>query len=433
MKKLSYVICFVMTVFLAFSFIGCSDDDNDYATVRVIHTSYDAPAVDVYVDGSRRFSGISYGDSSGYSSVAAGNRKITVTPANAVSPVVIGEFLTFGINQKWTIYAVDQLSNISAITSLDDQATISGNAKVRFVHASPDAPAVDIKLNSGSGPVVFQDVSFKDVEDYVIVSAGTYVFAVTPTGSATEVAVFDPITLQGDGIYTIVARGTLDATDSYNFTVRVFSDTGGGTSFEDLTEFGMAKVMVIHASPDAPGVDVLVDDGIVATNLTFPNNTGYLDLLATMHNVKVNVTGTDTTVIDQDFNLAKDTFYSVFAANEVSLIEPLAFVDTLTDPAAGNARVRFVHLSPDAPAVDVAVTGGAVIFANVSFKGSVDFTPIAAGTYDLEVRQAGTPTVVLPLPGVVLGNQKIYTIFANGFVTPAPGEPSLGAEIIVNK
>jgi len=31
--------------------------------------------------------------------------------------------------------------------------------------------------------------------------------------------------------------------------------------------------MVVHASPDAPGVDLLVDGAVVGTNLTFPNNT----------------------------------------------------------------------------------------------------------------------------------------------------------------
>ena len=37
------------------------------------------------------------------------------------------------------------------------------------------------------------------------------------------------------GIYTIVALGTLDGDDEYEFGARVFVDSGDGDSFVDLT------------------------------------------------------------------------------------------------------------------------------------------------------------------------------------------------------
>lgn len=39
---------------------------------------------------------------------------------------------------------------------------------------------------------------------------------------------------------------------------------------------------------------------------------------------------------------------------------------------------------------------------------------VAAGSYDLEVRVAGTSTVALELPGVTLESGKTYTVFAVG-------------------
>ena len=62
-----------------------------------------------------------------------------------------------------------------------------------------------------------------------------------------------------------------------------------------------ANVLVTHASPDAPGVDLLIDN--VKQNsaaLTYPNNTGYLDVESGTRNIKVNVAGTATTVINAD-------------------------------------------------------------------------------------------------------------------------------------
>jgi LPXTG-motif cell wall-anchored protein len=109
---------------------------------------------------------------------------------------------------------------------------------------------------------------------------------------------------------------------------------------------------------------------------------------------------------------------------QLANIEPLVLIDNNSAPAAGKAHVRFVHASPDAPAVDIAVTGGPVLFANVPFKGTGDYLPVDAGTYDLEARLAGTETVALSVPGVMLEDGKVYTIFAMGL---AGGQPALTA------
>jgi len=200
---------------------------------------------------------------------------------------------------------------------------------------------------------------------------------------------------------------------------------------EEVTK-SYAKVLVTHASPNAPGVDLLVDNSKQNTAaLNFPSNTGYLQVEAGTRNIKVNVSGTSTTVINADLALSKDQNYSVFAIDSVSKISALVLTDDLTAPASGKAHVRFVHLSPNAPAVDVAVTGGAVVFGNKAFKDYTAFTPLDVGTYNLEVRVAGTSTVALPLPGITLQAGKIYTVFAKGFLG-GTGSEALGAEIIAN-
>ncbi|MEZ4578460.1 MAG: DUF4397 domain-containing protein, partial [Desulfobacterales bacterium] len=54
---------------------GCDNDDDDNdALVRVIHSSSDAPAVDVYIDDELVFANLEYGESSGYGKVSGGDR-----------------------------------------------------------------------------------------------------------------------------------------------------------------------------------------------------------------------------------------------------------------------------------------------------------------------------------------------------------------------
>jgi hypothetical protein len=216
------------------------------------------------------------------------------------------------------------------------------------------------------------------------------------------------------------------------FGITVFTGCSDDEVMSPAPAPSTAKVLVTHASPDAPGVDLLVDNVIAATNLTFPNSTAYSTLNSGTRNVKVNVTGTSTTALQANLNLAADKNYSVFAVNNVSMIEAVVLEDNLTSPASGKAHVRFLHLSPNAPAVDITLTNGTVVFGDYIFKEASAFTPLDAGTYNLQVRLQGTSTVVLDLPGIVLTNGKIYTVFAKGFVGGA-GAQALGAQIIVNK
>ena len=206
---------------------------------------------------------------------------------------------------------------------------------------------------------------------------------------------------------------------------------------KDDVDPAKAKVMVIHASPNAPNVDVRVNNSVALTNVAYPGNSAYTDVNAGSTNFKVSPTGTTTYVIDATANLDANRNYSVFAIDSVAKIKPVITVDDLTAPAAGKAHVRFLHLSANAPAVDIAVTGGPVLFGNRMFNDQstnpalANFTPLNAATYNLEVRAAGTNTVVLSLPNIPLTEGKIYTVFAKGFLG-GTGAQALGAQIIVN-
>lgn len=204
---------------------------------------------------------------------------------------------------------------------------------------------------------------------------------------------------------------------------------------DDLPQ--QAQVMVVHASPNAPNVDVRVNNAVVLNNVAYPTNSAYLGVNAGAANFKISPTGTTTYVIDANVDLQADKAYSVFAIDSVSKIKAAVVSDNLATPASGKAHVRFFHFSPNAPAVDIAVANGPVVFSNRSFNDQAtnasraDFTPLDAGTYNLQVRLAGTNTTVLNLPGVTLTAGKIYTVFAKGFVGGTEAR-ALGAQVITN-
>ena len=199
-----------------------------------------------------------------------------------------------------------------------------------------------------------------------------------------------------------------------------------------------AMVRVLHASPDAPAVDVYLDDTIVAplTNVPFGTISGYLDIPAGAHNVKVYATGTTTgAVIDANVTVAAGQRYTIAATNAVASIEPQVIEDDPA-PSCSTAQVRVVHLSADAPAVDVATAGAApadAVVKNLAYPSPTAYLALPADTYDLEVRLAGTSTVALALPGVAVEDCKSYSVFAIGSAaTPAVGGNALQVVVAVD-
>ena len=181
---------------------------------------------------------------------------------------------------------------------------------------------------------------------------------------------------------------------------------------------GTAKVRVVHASPDAPAVDVYVDGAKVLTNVPFFTASDYLDVPAGEHRFQVTPTGqpAESAVIDAKATVEAGKAYTVAATGKVADIKPTILADNLAAPAAGKAHVRVVHASPDAPAVDIKVKNGPTLISNLAFPKDSGYSPVDAGSYDLTVNVTGTDTVALDLPGTQLEAGKIYDIFAVGLL-----------------
>jgi len=201
---------------------------------------------------------------------------------------------------------------------------------------------------------------------------------------------------------------------------------GAGTAFAREGD-GEAGLRVAHASPDAPAVDVLVNGSVAVAGLEFGTVTDYLEVPPGEYDIAVNVAGTETTVFSaEDVELAAED-YTAVALGEVGSDDTAFTVSIFEDTNGANigndeARVRAVHASPDAPAVDVTVDDGALtLFDGFAFGESSGYAVVPAGTYDVEVRpdtEDDDGPVVFEASGVTLDGRSTYTVFALGYLTP---------------
>jgi hypothetical protein len=186
-----------------------------------------------------------------------------------------------------------------------------------------------------------------------------------------------------------------------------------------------AHVRVVHASPDAPAVDVYANGARVLSNVPFKGASDYLTVPAGTYTFEVRPAGAPATsnpVLSATTDLQGGMAYTVMAVDRLSQIKARVFVDTNAAPAAGKAHVQVVHASPNAPTVDIALRGGPVLVPELPFGELKGPLPVDAGTYNLEIRVAGTNNVALPLSGVSLEAGKVYTFVAVGLVG---GDPAL--------
>jgi hypothetical protein len=199
------------------------------------------------------------------------------------------------------------------------------------------------------------------------------------------------------------------------------ADMGNCVTALGIGQAGDACLHVVHASPDAPAVDVYVDGAEALGDLAFGATSGWVALPAGDHQIQVTAAGSEieTAVIDADVTLEEGAAYEVAATGPLAEIQPQVFQVNLSAIGSEDeamARVRVVHASPDAPAVDVAVTGGDILIENLAFPEASDYLSVPAASYDLEVRPTGTTDVALDLPGVAFDAGMVYSIYAVGQV-----------------
>jgi len=176
-------------------------------------------------------------------------------------------------------------------------------ARLRVVHASPDAPAVDVCAN---GTVAFGGAAFPSATDYAEVPAGTYAVRVVAAGAGCESAgVIDAqLPLAAETDTTVVAVNLLNSIEPL-----VLSDDNSDPAV------GSSRVRFVHASPDAPTVDITLPDGTTLfDDVSFKENAGYIAVPAAVYTLQVrDETGTNIVLEIGPVTLESGRVYTVFA------------------------------------------------------------------------------------------------------------------------
>jgi len=425
----------------AFALVSACDNDDDdtisttpaptppVATfdIQVLHASADAPPVNVIFNGSELLSDVDYKVGSAREAVDEGTYSVQVDarlPGDTTATVIGPVDVAFSGD---TIYSVVAVGSVTAGTLeplvLEQPRTAvgAGAARAFVLHAAPDAPTVDVFVTTPGADLTatapLGTFAYKETLGPVEVAAGDYQIRVTPAGDPATV-VYDSGTValgDGDDLLLSAVPNTLTGASPISLVA-----LNGAGALEILDAATPARLRVVHASPDAPAVDVIANDAVtLVSDLAFPDATGFLDVDPADYNVKVTAAGNPgAVVIDADLTLDAGVTYDVLAVDTLAAIEPLVAADDYR-PIATEARVRIIHASPTAQDVDIYVTApGTDITAetpfrsDVPFKANTGFLGLAAGDYDVTVTVAGDKTAAIGPATISVAAGGVYTAIA---------------------
>ena len=203
----------------------------------------------------------------------------------------------------------------------------------------------------------------------------------------------------------------------------------------DYTPPPAGYVTFFQAAPGQQPIDLYFNANKVnLVPLNYGDGIDYFQAFPGLRTVNIYSSTGHSLIVSDTATIRPNIAYSLFLVQN-SAQQPGLFLltDSISQPAAGKATVRFINVSPDAPAVDLAVKDSSAFVTNKGFKGFSSFIPKNGGqTYNFEIRQHGTNTVLATLSGVTLNSGLVYTIWLHGLASTALTSNKLTADIVTN-
>jgi Domain of unknown function (DUF4397)/Secretion system C-terminal sorting domain len=330
------------------------------------------------------------------------------------------------------------------VASVRYQPAAENLAFVQVIHNSPDpaADTVDVYVN---GSKLIDNFVFRTATAFVGVDATNPVtIAVAPSDSESAddaIATFDGITLTKDERYVVVANGVLnplsfvDVPTAGAFNLDIITpallSTNGGV--------GTFSFAAMHGTPDAPAVDVFVNESPTAAinNLPFSAATPYITLPAAAYLLSVAASVDSTTILakylaplddlsDDGVNAAVVLASGFLNGNNVTdnngfgLWAALpAGGDLVPLPFVGVANVQIVHNSPDTTLREVDVFVNDVLtLNNFPFRTATEFLELNSGVnYKIGIKPANTNDAPQEF-NATFEDGKSYIVTARGLWNP---------------
>jgi hypothetical protein len=180
-----------------------------------------------------------------------------------------------------------------------------------------------------------------------------------------------------------------------------------------------SRFRVLHASPDAPAIDVWVNRTRVAPDLRYTKFSKDWFYPATTAVVRIFTVGAPLNsppLFQKQITFDVGRTYTLVVTgllqqppNSPQGLDIVRFEDP-PRPAAGLTTMRLAHVAPGVGNVDLFTAANEPFILDVAFK-SAKAVEKPAGTYDLQVRLTGQPNALFVIPPTNFPSAQVRTIY----------------------
>jgi uncharacterized protein YraI len=275
--------------------------------------------------------------------------------------------------------------------------------RLRFVHAVPDASAIDVAIDKVTA---ISGLTFTSASRYLTVSTGEHVITVSAGGTP----VFEgKVKLAATQALTVIAQGT-----AASIEVGVYED--------DLspTQPGKTRFTAVNAIKDVPAIDVIkIEGNPFIQSLKYAEPRSGFDIPTAGQAFAIAAAGGTVSTA-----LVKTPALSLVAGTS-NILVALGTSDKPTflllsapcdaDKPAASELVRFVHALSGGPDVDVYV-GTDLVAPALTFGIATQHVALAAGSATITIRAAGSKpdSAALATANVTLAGSKAATVVIAG-------------------
>lgn len=193
------------------------------------------------------------------------------------------------------------------------------------------------------------------------------------------------------------------------------------------------KLTIMHVAPYVPtSVNVMVDDQAAKT-LYYGQSTGYNELGAGAHTVRVEEAATPGNQSSVPLTVNSRKYYSVYIYNSSpTQVAALRLTDDLTIPAAGKAHLRFINLGYNASRISLGSTkaNATPYAADVATQSNTGFLVVTPDTVTLRATQPGGAIVATTPQPFIIRPGRSYNVVLRGAAATAttPSSYALNVE-----
>lgn len=194
-----------------------------------------------------------------------------------------------------------------------------------------------------------------------------------------------------------------------------------------------AYIRFINASPTLGTYHIYFDDKKVNTGaIPFGGTVSYVPYAAGNHSVKYTTASSPLSVLTKQVTLAANQTYSAYLIDKDAKLELLLVTDDASVTSTTKAFVKFINLSPDAPSLNLDITGGANLIKDKTYKTGSTYIQVDPKTYDLDIKDSAG-AVKTTLTGVKMDAGRYYTIISRGMLSPGTNDQPFSAQSIINQ